>query len=412
MDERIVITGFGAMCGIGRSMAEIWENCTNGVSGLGPITLFDASGINVQVACEIKGFEPSDYISPKQVRRLDRFEQIALAAAKELLENSGLEITEENADRIGTVVSSSAGGVQSLTDGIYTIIEKGPLRVSPFSTAMYMSNGAAGMTSIAHGSRGPSFSVESACASGGDAIGVSWLLLRAGLVDAVITGSSEAAITLVSVSGLDRSGAMSRNYGDPPMAPRPFDKTRDGFVIGEGVALMTLERESFARSRGAKIYAELAGYGSTADAFHITAPLEDGSGASKAIRNALRNARVDLNDVEYINAHGTGTILNDASETRAIKNVFGSRAYELPISATKSMTGHMLGATAALEAIFTAHSIYHGVLPPTINYRVPDPECDLDYVPNEARRKNIKVATSNSFGFGGHNSVLVLKAYS
>jgi beta-ketoacyl-acyl-carrier-protein synthase II len=411
MDERIVITGFGAISSIGLNMAENWGNCTNGVSGLGPITLFDASELNVQVACEIKGFEPADYISPKKVRRMDRFEQLAVVAAKELLEHSGLEITEENGDRIGTVISSSAGGVQSLTDGIHTIIEKGPSRVSPFSTAMYMSNGAAGMTSIEYKSRGPSFSVESACASGGDAIGVSWLLLKAGLVDAVIAGSSEASITLVSVSGLDRSGAMSRNYGDPPIAPRPFDKTRDGFVIGEGVGLLTLEREGFARSRGATIYAELAGYGSTSDAFHITAPLEDGSGAVKAIKNALRNARVDLDDVEYINAHGTGTLLNDVSETRAIKQVFGSRAYELPISATKSMTGHMLGATAALEVIFTAHSLYYGILPPTINYRTPDPECDLDYTPNEAREKKVKIAISNSFGFGGHNSVLVLKAY-
>jgi 3-oxoacyl-[acyl-carrier-protein] synthase II len=411
MEERIVITGFGALSSIGHTMAENWENCINGVSGLGPITLFDASDLNVQIACEIKGFDPAEYISPKQVRRLDRFEQIALVAAKQLLENSGLEITEENADRIGTVISSSAGGVQSLTDGIYTIIEEGPRRVSPFSTSMYMSNGAAGMTSIEYGSRGPSFSVESACASGGDGIGVAWLMLKAGMVDAVIAGASEASITMVSVSGLDRSGAMSRNYGDPPVAPRPFDRDRDGFVIGEGVGVMMLERESFARNRGARIYAELAGYASTADAFHITAPLENGMGAVKAISNALKSAEVDPNAVDYINAHGTGTRLNDAVETKAIKTVFGPRAYEIPISATKSMTGHMIGATASLEVGFTALSIFHGILPPTINLRNPDPECDLDYIPNEAREKKVEVAISNAFGFGGHNSVLVLKAY-
>ncbi len=411
MEEKVVITGMGAITPLGHTLSETWDNVTNGVPGIGPLTLFDTTDFLVKLACEVKNFDPTVYLSPTQARRRDRYEQFAYIAAKEALTDSGLEITEENADQIGVVLASAGGGLSSYSSVSDVLREKGPRRVNPFTSAMYMSNGGAGMTSIDFGVRGPSFSVASACATGGDGLGMAWLMIKAGLIDAAIAGASDALITKVSVASLDRSGAMCRQNGDSVGAPRPFDLNRDGFVIGEGAAVMVLERETFAKARSARIYGELAGYGATSDAFHITAPLEDGRGAAKAMRRALAAAGVPISDVGYISAHGTGTRLNDVSETVAIKAAFGESAYDLPVSSTKSMTGHMVGVTPVLEAIFSLKTILDGIIPPTIHYETPDPECDLDYVPNTAREANVRVVLSNSFGFGGHNAVLVLKDY-
>ncbi|MGQ9832333.1 MAG: beta-ketoacyl-ACP synthase II [Candidatus Villigracilaceae bacterium] len=410
MQERIVITGMGSVNPLGLSVAESWQNAVAGVSGVGPITLFDPSELNIKYACEVKNFSPTSFLDPREVRRRDRFELMAAAAAREALQQSGLEVTEENAGRIGVVLSSAIGGMQSLQDAIFTLKDEGARRISPFLIPMLMSNGAAGLVSIDYGLRGPSFSVASACASGADGIGMAWLMLRAGVLDAVVAGASEATICETGIAAFDRIGAMSRRE-DYTTTPQPFDKERDGVVMGEGAAVLILERESHARARGAVILAELAGYAATADAFHVTAPSEDGAGAATAIRLAMETAGVLPEQVGYINAHGTGTPLNDAAETRAIKRAFGEQAYKIPVSSTKSMTGHMMGATGALEAIFCVQAIREGVLPPTINYHTPDPVCDLDYIPNQAREKKIEVAISNALGFGGHNAVLVIRKY-
>lgn len=414
MQERIVITGVGAISPLGLTAPESWQNAVKGVSGVGPITLFDASDYMVQIACEVKGFRPEDYLPAREARRRDRFEQLAAAAAQEALAQSGLEINEKTAPRTGVFISSAIGGIKSMQDGIIVIQEEGPRRVSPFLIPMLMSNGGAGMIGIDQGIQGPSLSIASACASGADGIGMAWIMLRAGLMDAALAGASEATITQIGVAAFDRLGAMSRRNEKVDGAyatPQPFDKERDGLVMGEGAGVLVLERESHARARGAEILAELAGYAANADAYHITAPSETGAGGSRALRMALETAGVNPEDVDYINAHGTATPLNDLSETRAIKAAFGQLAYNIPISSTKSMTGHMMGATGALEAIFCVQAVRENIIPPTINYHTPDPECDLDYVPNQAREKPVKVAVSNAFGFGGHNAVLVVKAY-
>ena len=409
MNERIVITGLGTVNPLGLSVKESWQNAINGVSGIGPITLFDSTDFLVQIACEVKNFHPEDYIPGREARRMDRYEQMGLAAAQEALAHAGLEITPDNAPRIGVIVSSAIGGIGSFEEGVNTVREKGPRRVNPFLIPMLMPNGAAGLIGIAHGMQGPAFSVASACASGIDTIGIAWLMLRAGLVDVAVTGATESTITPTAVAAFDRLGAMTRRTEG---VPQPFDADRDGLVMGEGAAVLILERESHAKNRGAEILAELAGYAATADAFHITAPSEDGSGGAQAMRRALSQAGINIEEVNYINAHGTSTPLNDASETRAIKAAFGDFAYQIPVSSTKSMTGHMMGATGALEAIFCVQAIRENTIPPTINYRTPDPECDLDYVPNEARETPVKVAISNAFGFGGHNAVMVVKEFS
>jgi 3-oxoacyl-[acyl-carrier-protein] synthase II len=409
--ERVVITGMGTVNPLGLTVEESWRNAINGVSGVGPITLFDPSPLNVHFAAEVKGFEPGHHMDPKEARRRDRFEQLGAAAAKQALESSGLEINEANAGRIGVLVSSAIGGIKSLQDAVITNYTEGPRRVSPFLIPMLMPNGAAGMIAIDHQIKGPCFSVASACASGADGIGTALLMLKAGMIDAALAGAAETTVCSTGVAAFDRVGAMSRRNGDYSMAPQPFDKNRDGLVMGEGAAVLVLETESHARARGANILAELAGYGATADAFHVTAPHENGEGGSAAMRMALASAGATVDDLGYINAHGTGTPLNDQSETRAIKNAFGEKAYEIPISSTKSMTGHMMGATGALEAIFCVRAVREGVLPPTIHYETPDPECDLDYIPNEAREKKINLAISNAFGFGGHNAVLAIRKY-
>lgn len=414
MPERIVITGAGAVSPLGLSAAESWRNAVNGVSGVGPITLFDPGEHLVKIACEVKGFKPEDFMPAREARRRDRYEQFAAAAAAEAIRMAGLESAKIDPGRIGVIVSSAIGGIQSYEEAVRDVVQNGPRRISPFIITMFMPNGAAGMIGIDYGFRGPSFSVASACASGADGIGTAWQLLRSGAIDVAVTGASDSTITPTGVAAFDRVGAMSRRNGKDGSArpaPSPFDKERDGLVMGEGSGILILERENHARARGAEILAELAGYGSNVDAFHITAPSEDGAGGAKAIRGALESAGVGLDQVDYINAHGTATQLNDLSETRAIKTAFGELAYNIPVSSTKSMTGHMMGATAALEAVFCTFAVRENIIPPTINYRVPDPECDLDYVPNEARQKTLKVVVSNAFGFGGHNAVLVIRKY-
>jgi len=411
MPERVVITGMGAISPLGLSVNETWQNLVTGVSGVGPITAFDASEYQVQFACEVKGFQPEEYMPARDARRRDRTEQMGAAVARQAILQAGLEVSEENAGRMGVVFSSAIGGISSLQEAITTLNEEGPRRVSPFAIPMLMPNGAAGIISIDNGLCGPSLSVGSACASGADGIGMAWMLLRSGVIDAAVAGGTEATITQVGIATFDRLGALSRRSNDYSQTPQPFDLNRDGLVMGEGAAALILETESHARRRGAEILAELAGHASTADAFHITAPSEDGRGGAQAMRLAMQAAGVNPQDVDYINAHGTGTPLNDISETLAIKSAFGDFAYNIPVSSTKSMTGHMMGATGALEAIFCVNAIREGVLPPTIHYCTPDPRCDLDYVPNQAREKQIQVALSNAFGFGGHNAVLVIRKY-
>jgi 3-oxoacyl-[acyl-carrier-protein] synthase II len=412
MQERIVVTGMGAVSPLGLTVHETWDNILKGKSGVGPITLIDTSEYLVKIACEVKNFNPENYISAREARRLDRYETFAIAAAQEAIAQSGLVIDEANSNRVGIVMSTAIGGLTSLEDGVLTIVNQGPRRVSPFVIPMMMPNGAAGNLSILYGARGPSYCVATACASGTDAIGTAWMMLRAGIIDAAIAGASESTICNLGVVAFDRLGALSRRNDDYSMTPQPFDKERDGLVMAEGSSVLILETESHARARGAEILGEIAGHAATADAYHITAPAEDGSGGALAMKNALKIAGVNQEEVGYINAHGTATPLNDVMETKAIKSAFGQIAYQIPISSTKSMTGHMMGATGALEAVFCIKAIQDKVIPPTMHYQTPDPECDLDYVPNAPREKKIEVALSNSFGFGGHNAVVVIRKYS
>jgi len=413
MQERIVITGMGTVNPLGLDVKETWNNVIAGVSGVGPITLFDsrAAALQVHIAAEVKGFKPENFMDAKEARRRDRFEQFTVASAKEALAQSGLEITDANSGRIGVIISSAIGGLHSMQEAVMTNHLEGPRRVSPFLIPMLMANGGAGMTAIEFGIKGPCFSVASACASGSDGIGTALMMLRTGMIDAALTGASEATVTSMGVAAFDRVGAMSRRNDDYSMTPQPFDRNRDGLVMGEGAAVLVLERESDAKARGAIILAEMAGYGATSDAYHLTAPQEHGAGGAAAMLMALSSAKANLDDVGYINAHGTGTSLNDQAETRALKAAFGQLAYKTPISSTKSMTGHMMGATGALEAIFCTLAIRDGILPPTIHYETPDPECDLDYIPNKAREVDISLAISNAFGFGGHNAVLAIRKY-
>jgi len=411
MVERVVVTGLGAVSPLGLSVNETWQNAVAGVSGVGPITLFVASEFLVRIACEVKGFQAEEWIPAREARRRDRFEQFASAAARQAIEQAGLQASGVQSNRVGVIVSSAIGGLTSLQENIFAMQAEGARRISPFVIPMMMANGAAGLIAIDYDYRGPCFSVASACASGADGIGVAWQLLRSGVIDAAVAGGSEATITKIAIGAFDRLGAMSRRNEDYNNTPKPFDLERDGLVMGEGAAILVLETESHARRRGAVILAELAGYGATADAYHITAPSEDGAGGAQAISQALETGKIDPSEVGYVNAHGTATWLNDISETKAIKQVFGERAYHIPISSTKSMTGHMMGATGALEALFCVQAIQENVIPPTIHYETPDPECDLDYVPNQAREQRVKVALSNAFGFGGHNTVLAFREY-
>jgi len=409
-NEAIVITGFGTVNPLGLTAEQSWHAAVQGVSGVGPITLFDASDYQVRIAAEVKDFNPDNYLPAREVRRRDRFELFAAAAVQEALAQSGLQINDSNRERAAVIISSAIGGIEALSNSQDTLRVDGPRRISPFAIPMLMSNGGSSMIAIDLGVQGPSYSIASACASGADAIGLAWTLLRAGVVDVVISGASEATITPLGVAAFDRVGAISRNE-DYRCTPQPFDLQRDGLVMGEGAAVLILERASHAKSRGADILVELAGYAATSDAHHITAPADDGNGGARAIRKALESARVNPDEISYINAHGTGTVLNDISETRAIKGALGALAYNIPVSSTKSMTGHMMGATGALEALFCVKAIQENIVPPTIHYQTPDPQCDLDYVPNHARQMPVEVAVSNAFGFGGHNAVLVLRKF-
>ncbi len=406
--HRVVVTGFGAISALGLSAEETWQNLVEGRSGVGPITFFDTSDFSIKIAAEIKDFDPATVLDPREVRRQDRFEWLGNAAAQAALVHGGLEITEENSTRIGVIISSGVGGIDTLFEQSKTLLEEGPRRLSPFAIPRIMTNGAAGTVSIAHGLRGTSFSVGSACASASDGIGIAAILLRAGMADTFLVGGAEAAITPLSVGAFLRIGAYTPRDDH---TPSPFSAERDGLVMGECGAVLVLESLEHAKARGAEIWGELVGYGSSADAFHITAPTEDGSGSALAIRQALESAQMNPDEIDYINAHGTGTPLNDVSETKAIKLAMGRRAYDIPVSSTKSMTGHCMGATGALEAVFCLQAIRDGIVPPTINFGTKDPECDLDYVPNEARSHPIRAAASNSFGFGGHNAVVIFKAF-
>jgi beta-ketoacyl-acyl-carrier-protein synthase II len=406
--ERVVITGIGTVNPLGLDPETSWKNALAGVSTAGEIRQFDASRLSVRIACEVKGFDPTKFMDVRNARRMDRFEQYAVASARQAIAHSRLDI-HAHADRVGVVIASAVGGIQTLQDASRLLLTVGPRKLSPFTIPMLMPNGASGMTAIEFGARGPAFSVASACASGADGVGIAWRLIRSGEADAMITGASDATICELAMGAFDRVGAMTR--GNSVEVPKPFDKKRDGLVMGEGAAVLVLESLSLARKRGAKILAELTGYGATSDAYHVTAPTEDGSGSARAIQLALASAGVKPEEVDYINAHGTGTVLNDLSETKAIKRVFGELAYKIPVSSTKSMTGHMMGTTGALEVIFCTLAIRDGKIPPTIHYSTPDPECDLDYVPNTFRAKSVRVAVSNAFGFGGHNAVLVIRAF-
>ncbi len=408
MQKRVVITGMGTINPLGHDQDSTWDALISGTSGVSPITLFDSSDLLVHIACEVKEFDPTDYMEVREARRRDRFEQLAAVAANEALAQAKLEFKPE---RVGVIISSAIGGLATIEQSIVTAATHDPRRVSPFTIPMLMSNGAAGLVAIDIGATGPAFSVASACASGSDGIGQGFILVQSGAIDVGIVGASEAALTHIGIACFDRLGALSRRNDELDKTPAPFDKDRDGLVMGEGAAVLVIESLEHAQARGAEILAEIVGYGSTADAYHVTAPAEDGAGGAAAMRAALQSAGLDHAQVNYINAHGTGTALNDQAETRAIKAALGERAYEIPVSSTKSMTGHMMGATGALESIICVQAIRKGIVPPTIHLNTPDPECDLDYVPNQARQVEVEVAVNNAFGFGGHNAVLAFRRF-
>lgn len=392
-------------------MDETWRLLVAGTSGIGPITLFDAvaAGVETRIAGEVKGFDPAAFMDAKAARRMDRFTQLAVAATGMALEQSGFVIDEDTRDTTAVFMATGAGGLHSITETEHVLMERGPRRVSPFSVPMLMSNAAAGQIGIQFGARGMGGAFVSACASANDALGLALMAIRTGQADAVIAGASEAIITPLCVACFNQAGALSTRNDEPARASRPFDRDRDGFVLSEMATALIVEDLDAAQARGAPIWAEIAGYGASMDAFHLTAPPADGEGAVRAMRAALRSARIDASDVDYVNAHGTSTPLNDKTETLALKTVFGERSARVPVSSTKSMVGHSAGACGALEAAVCAYSLTHGVLTPTINYETPDPECDLDYVPNVARDQTIRVALSNNFGFGGHNACLILR---
>lgn len=411
MAERVVVTGMGAITPLGHTVDETWSNLVEGESGVGPLTLFDTTGFEVRIAGEVKNFDPEAVLSPREARRLDRFCQFALLAAREALADAGLTIDESNWDDVGVLMGSGIGGITTLTEQMEVLRTKGPTRVSPFLIPMYIIDLAPGQIAIATGARGPNFAVVSACATSAHALGEAAEIIKRGDAKAMIAGGAEAGIVPIGMAAFTTMRALSSRNDEPERASRPFDRERDGFVIAEGGGVMVLEAESYARARGAHIHAELAGYGATDDSFHVTAPSEGGEGAVRAMRIALRKAECEPSEIDYVNAHGTSTPINDRLETMALKTVFADHVRRLPVSSTKSMTGHMVGAAGVVEAIVCAKAIQHGVVPPTINYEHPDPECDLDYVPNEARSHPVDTALTNSMGFGGHNATLILRRY-
>jgi 3-oxoacyl-[acyl-carrier-protein] synthase II len=401
----------GCISPVGNNVKETWDSILAGKSGMALITHFDATKHKTRFAAEVKGFDPVALVGGREARKMDRFTQFASAAALEALEQSGLKIDDANRDRVGVLIGTGIGGISTLLEQVEVMRERGPERVSPFLVPMMISDSAAGMLAIRFGARGPNMAIATACASGNNAIGEATEIVRRGAADVMIAGASEASIVPVAMAGLNVMTALSTRNEDPQSASRPFDRDRDGFVMGEGAGMLILESLEHAQARGATILCEIKGYGTTDDAHHISAPAENGAGAALSMQFALQNANLQPEDIGYINAHGTSTSLNDKSETAAIKTVFGGHAYKVPVSSTKSMTGHLLGASGALEAVFCSLAIREGVLPATINYRTPDPECDLDYVPNQARKASPGHVMSNSFGFGGHNATLILSRF-
>ncbi|MBP1745496.1 MAG: fabF-2 [Deltaproteobacteria bacterium] len=411
MKRRVVVTGIGLVtpCGIGTD--NVWNNILSGKSGIGPITRFDTERFDTKFAGEVKDFNPEDYIQPKEVKKMDLFIHYALAAAHIAMKDSGLDMGKEDSERVGVVVGTGLGGLPTIEKYHSVFLERGPGRITPFFIPMLIANEAPGHIAIQHGIKGPNLCIVTACATGAHSIGEACRIIQYGDADVMVAGGSEANLTPLTVGGFNAMKALSTRNDDPLKASRPFERDRDGFVVAEGSGIVILEELEHAKKRGAKIYAEMAGYGYNGDAYHITAPCPDGDGFIRCIRMALKDAQLSPDDVDYINAHGTSTKLNDYVETLAIKEVFKEKAYKIPVSSTKSMTGHLLGAAGAIEAIFSVLSMRDQVCPPTINYENPDPECDLDYVPNTARKCTINVVMSNGFGFGGTNSTLVFRRF-
>ena len=410
--HRVVVTGLGAVTPIGNDVPSYWEGLSTGKNGVAPITLFDAARHACRFAAEVKGFDPRGSIEPKEAKRWDRFCQFAVVAAKQAVAHAGLTIDERNANRVGTAIGSGVGGLLMMETQAHVLAERGPDRVSPFCVPMMIPNMATGLTAIALGAKGPSSAVATACAAGSNAIGDAYRLIQMGLADAMVCGGAESAITPLGVAGFASAKALSFRNDDPATASRPFDAERNGFVIGEGAGVIVLESLEHARARGAEILAEVVGYAMTCDAHHITSPSPGGTGGAEAMRLALADARIEAADVDYVNAHGTSTQANDSNETAAIKSALGERAYQIPVSSTKSMTGHLLGGSGGIEAVAAVLAIGHNLVPPTINYQNPDPACDLDVVPNQAREQTLNVVLSNSFGFGGHNVCLAFRRIS
>lgn len=411
MRKRVVITGLGCVSPLGNNVDETWQGMMNGKSGGGPITHFDATNYKARIACEVKGFDGAALFGARETRRMDRFTQFALAATKEAVEQAKLTVDDSNRDRVGVMIGTGIGGIGTIYEQMQIMREKGIDRVSPFLVPMMIADSAAGMIAIQMGYRGPNMAIATACASGSNAIGEAAETIRRGAADVMIAGGAEASIVPIAMAGLISMGALSTNNDNPERASRPFDKTRDGFVMGEGGAVLILESLEHAQARGAVILAEISGYGTTDDAYHVSAPAENGLGAAICMKVALENAGLNTTEIDYINAHGTSTSLNDKSETAAIKTVFGEQAYRVAISSTKSMTGHLLGAAGAIEAIVCVKAIENNRIPATMHYETPDPECDLDYVPNTPRDAQLTHTMSNSFGFGGHNATVIISRY-
>ncbi|MDF2502418.1 MAG: fabF [Anaerosporomusa subterranea] len=411
MKKRVVITGLGAVTPLGIGTDIFWKSLLEGKSGIARITRFDPSDYATQIAGEVKDFDPTNYIDKKEAKRMDRCTQFAITASKMALEDSRLDLEQEDLTRIGTIIGTGIGGMDTLHDQYKTLFEKGPGRISPFFVPMMIANMPAGQTSITFGLQGPCTCVVTACATGTNSIGDAFKIIQRGDADVMVAGGTEAAVSPAAVAGFCAMKAMSTRNSEPEKASRPFDKDRDGFIMGEGAGVIVIESLEHAIARGARIYAEIAGYGSNADAFHITAPAPEGAQAAKCMAMALADAGIKPEDVDYINAHGTSTPLNDKNESLAIKSLFGDHAKKLSVSSIKSMTGHLLGAAGGIEAVATALTVLNDIMPPTINYDNPDPELDLDYVPNQAKEKKVRVALSNSFGFGGHNATILIKKY-
>ena len=408
--RRVVITGIGMVSPLGLDIATTWDGLINGKNGIEPLTLFDASALETRFGGECKGFEPGNYINKKDVRRMDRFAQLAVAAARMAIQESRIDVATKGED-IGVIVGSGIGGLTTLFEQARVYIEKGPSKISPFLIPMMISDIAAAQIAISMGLKGPNFCTTSACSSGSDAIGTAYETIREGRADTMLAGGSESGMNLLAFAAFNALNALSTANDDPHHASRPFDAGRTGFVMSEGAAVVVLEELNTALARGADIYAEVIGYGSSCDAYHIVQPIETGEGAARAMRMAVKRAGIDVTEIDYINAHGTSTQLNDKMETAAIKTVLGDYAYKVSISSTKSMLGHLIGGAGAIECAICALAIKNAIIPPTINYTTPDPDCDLDYTPNVAKHKKVRTTLSNSFGFGGHNSVLILRQY-